>query len=300
MHSAAISRFDLVPLAIVIGLSLLFVCLIVRDIAKKRAIKNLPLTDITILRQSETHLPALPGFAAVGESTRSIHPRLTSEACGAGIVVGVFGLIGMGVACGCFYTVRQDARFAKEGQTTIARVQGTDVTAQGKNAHLVYHVRYEFDVRGQKYDGSGDLPNHNSLREAERTQQVSIRYLGSDPRLNRLSEARALPIAIALASPLVLLLPVTIFVFALRRDRELLTKGSLAVGRVIGSTNSGRQYSRLYYYDFADAIGEVRRGSSWVQNYSAKSINVGSAVHVFYLPEDAERNSLLLALFWRI
>jgi hypothetical protein len=75
----------------------------------------------------------------------------------------VFGLIGVGVACGCFYTVRRDARFAKEGQTAIARVQGTDISEgmQGKNAHLVYRVRYEFDVNGQKYEGSETFPAKN-------------------------------------------------------------------------------------------------------------------------------------------
>jgi hypothetical protein len=98
-------------------------------------------------------------------------------------------------------------------------------------------------------------------------------------------------------APLALLLPLTFFALALGRDRELLTKGSLAVGRVIGTTNSGRQYSRLCYYDFADAISEVRRGSSWVQKYSAEGIKVGSDVHVFYLPEDAERNSRISRCF---
>jgi hypothetical protein len=299
MHSGTTAGFGLVLLAILLGLFLLFVYLIVRGIAQKKAIKNLPLTDINTLRQSETRVPALPGFAAFGESARSIHLRLSSGARGATIVVGVFALIGIGIAWGCFYRVRQDNRFAKEGQTAIAAVQATDISVQRKNANVVYHVRYKFEVSGQKYEGSGDLPTHKSLRNAERTQQLSIQYVESDPRINRPSEAHALPIAIAFVTPLVLFLPLTIFALALGRDRELLTEGRLAVGRVIGSTSGGRRYSRCYYYDFADAIGQVRRGSSWLQSYSAKGTNVGSAVHVIYLPEDAKRNSLFLALLWR-
>jgi hypothetical protein len=300
MRSALTDRFDLVPLAIFLGFFLVFIYLIVRGIAQKRAIKNLPLTDINILRQSEAGLPALPGFAALGESARSIHPRLSSAARGAAIVVGVFALIGTGIAWGCFYRVMQDAGFAKEGQPAIATVQATDISAPGKGGTRLYRVRYEFEVSGQKYEGSGDSPSHNSLRNAERTQQISILYLASDPRINRPSETRALPIAIAIVAPLVLFLPLAIFALALRRERELLTKGHLAVGQVIGITSGGRRYSRRYYYDFADAIGQVRRGSSWLQRYSAEGTNVGSAVHVFYLPEDPGRNSLFLALFWRV
>jgi hypothetical protein len=299
MHSATTGSFDLVPLTILVGLLLLFVYLIFRSIRQKRAIENLPLTDINVLRQSETRLPALAGFAAFGESARPIRLRLSAQASGAAIVVGMFALIGIGIAWGCFYQVRQDARYAREGRIAIATVRGADVSAGGRGANRVYQVRYEFEVNGQKYAGSGDLPSHKSLRDVERTQQVSVQYLGSDPQINRPSEAHAAPIVIAILAPLALFLPLAIFALALRRDRELLAHGLLSVGRVIGITSSGRRYSRRFYYDFADAAGQVRRGSSWLQSYSVEGTNVGAAVHVFYLPEDPGRNSLSLALLWR-
>jgi hypothetical protein len=160
MRSATTGGFDLVPLTILVGLLLLFVYLIFRSIRQKRAIENLPLTDINVLRQCETRLPASPGFAAFGESARPTHLRLSAQARGGAIVVGTFALIGIGIAGGCFYQVRQDARFAREGQTAIATVQGTDVSRPGRGRNRVYQVRYEFEVSGQKYEGSGELPNH--------------------------------------------------------------------------------------------------------------------------------------------
>jgi hypothetical protein len=293
------TRFHLVPLAIVLGGSLLLFFLIARGIAQRRAIRNRPLTDIKILRENQTLLPALPGFAGIYETTRPIHLRLSTEARGAAIVVGVFALIAIGIAWGCFDRAMQDSRFAKEGQTAMATVQATDVVAPRKGGNHVYRVRYEFEVSGQKFEGSGDLPSHKSLSNIKTRRQVTILYLASDPRINRPSETRDLPIAIAMVPPLVLFLPLAIFALGLKRDRELITQGRLAAGRVIGIASGGRRYSRRCYYDFLDAIGQVRRGSSWLHWYCAQHTTVGSVVQVIYLPEDPARNSLLLALSWR-
>jgi len=298
MGSVSADAVQFVPLVIILGFFLLFTFLIGRQIARKSGIQNLPSTDLNVLREGETLLPTLPGFAAFGESARPI--RLAPEARGAAIVVGVFGVIGIGLGVGCFYRLAQDVRFTKEGQTAMAMVQGTDVSALGKGGRRTYRVRYEFEVGGQQYEGSGDLPSYTSLRNAERTQQVSVLYLESDPRINRPTEARGQPVAIAILMPLALLLPLTVFVYSLRRDRELIMKGQLAPGRVIGIVSGGRKNSLRYYYDFADAAGEVRRGSSWLQKYSPHGITVGSPAHVVYLTDDPTRNSLLLALSWRV
>lgn len=292
-------RFDLTTLAIVAGLFLLVIYLIVRNIGRKRAIENLPLTALDHLRQSEMRLPALPAYTDFSESGRPMQLRLSSQARGAAVVVGVFALIGMGIAWGCAYRVSQDVQFAKESHTALATVKGTDVSPSGKNAKPLYRVRYEFAASGQTYEGSGNLSGHKSFHEAEKTQRVSIQYLGSDPRVNRPSETPALPIAVAFVTPLVLFLPLFIFVLALWRDRELLTKGRLAVGQVIGIVSGGRRYSLRCYYDFADAVEQVRRGSSWLHWYAAQGTKIGSPVHVVYLSEDPRRSSLLLALLWR-
>jgi hypothetical protein len=300
MSSTPATTFQLLPLAIFLGgLVLLFFCLIAGAIAQRRAIRNRPLTDVEILRQNQPPQSSLPGLAGFDGSGRPVHLRLSTEARGAAIVVGVFALIAIGVAWGCLARVMQDSRFAKEGQTATATVQATDVAAAGKG-NRVYRVQYEFEVGGQKFEGSGDLPSHESLRNASRKRQVAILYLASDPRISRPSETRDLPLAIVVVTPLVLFMPLLIFALGLKRDRELITQGRFAAGRVIGIASGGRQYSRRCYFDFLDAAGQVRRGSSWLHWYFARQTAVGSVVQVIYLPDDPARNSLLLALSWRV
>ncbi len=113
-----------------------------------------------------------------------------------------------------------------------------------------------------------------------------------------------LPVPVALLAPLIFDVAFLVLALKLRRDYVLVKRGRLTTGKVVGYAFGSSGYSVLAYYDFPDARGTVRRGSSFLSNYTSASAYLrtapGSGAEVFYLAEQPERNGLKLGLWWML
>jgi hypothetical protein len=116
--------------------------------------------------------------------------------------------------------------------------------------------------------------------------------------------ASPLPVAVALLAPLLFDVAFVVLALKLRRDYLLVKRGTLTTGKVVGYAFGSSGYSVLAYYDFPDAQGAVRRGSSFLSNYTNASAYLktalGSGAEVFYLAAKPERNGLKLGLWWSL
>lgn len=282
-------RGALVPLLIVAAIVLFGVFLSVRRWLGIRKIKNKPLTSIDSFHASEPqNYPGAPGW-----------PRLTGVGWGIAIMSFVMGIVGLGVTYATLRRFELDDRFAREAQaTTAAVVHTSNAPAGNKHAQHGHIIQYQFQVSGQTYQGTADVPSLRSLRtNAQRSKEIDIRYLSSDPAINRPAEEKNLPIVIGL-------LPLTLFsvfflVFArqLRRDFVLARGGRPTTGVVVGAVPYAHATS--IYYDFPNDGGGVTRGNSMLPLPYSWNARLGSAVQVLYLPDDPERNILKLSSCWQ-
>jgi hypothetical protein len=218
--------------------------------------------------------------------------RLTSLGRVAVIFVVVLGTITTGVTYVTFNRFEVDGRFAKEGKEITAPV------LSASEAHRKYIVQYEFRVDGQTYGGTANIPTLRSLTNARKSGELEVRYLPSDPTINRPAEEKNLPILIGLLPLAPLIVLVVLPVRQLRRDFLLAKIGQLTTGLVVGVV-SGSKASTWVYYDFLSERGGVTRGKSWLPvPYSLKVI-LGSSVQVLYLPSSPERNALKPSMCWQ-
>jgi hypothetical protein len=256
--------------------------------AKIQATESGPLTDPELLR------PRDPTELEAQLVSKTIRPTGTAILM---LVMSLFMCaMALFFATMIWQSANLDARYEAEGQTVAAKVLDTRETA-GSRGHRNYFVRYEFVLNGETYNGNGYLPSRYSLNEADRTKQLEVRYLPSEPYTNRPRQAQNMS-RWGVLFCLLFLWPAGGIIWALRRDWELITRGKLAPGIVIGSVSAGRG-SRRIVYDFLPSDEQVRRGKSSMNATPARDLAKGANVFVYYLPGNPKKNGLREALSWR-
>lgn len=253
-----------------------------------------PLTRVDVFRKNAGTV-ALPRGSSQGAGPA----RLAPGTRGVLVLTAVFGVIGLAIGWASCRKVILDERFIREGRETTAAVLGSSVeSGRGGPWH---HFRYEFQVDAKTYQGRADIADSPAARRAQETGQIPIRYLSAAPEINRWRKETDLPVALALAFPLLLIAPLALAVWELIRDRALLAHGQMTAGLVIATTGArGRRDSVRVFYDFIDARGEVRRGTSSVRQPLPEGINVGAFVPVVFLPQNPARSALYASLSWRL
>jgi hypothetical protein len=245
-------------------------------------IRNTPLTPADAFRQHESQT----------QPTQSVRPRLTNSGYVAVIFAVATGGVGAGVTYATLHKFQVDHRFAKAGQTIIATVLSTS------RAHHEHIVRYEFQVDGQTYQGAGVVPKLHSLTNARKSKEIEVKYLPSDPAINRPAEEVSLPILIGLMPLALLALCVGLPVKQLRRDFVLTKIGRLTTGIVVG-IQSGLKSSSWVHYDFLSDHGDVTRGKSALPVPYCLKIFSGCSVQVLYLPGYPKQNALKFSTLWQ-
>jgi len=269
----------LAPFLIIAAVFLLVAFLSVSRLLAILKIRNTPLTPSDVLRKPEPQPHPM-------EPRR---PRLASGGYAAAIIAGVIGIVCAGVTYATVHRFKLDQSFAKESETITGTVLST---SQGRREHS---VRYEFRVDGKSYQGAGNVPKLRSWASARKSKEIAIRYLASDPAINRPAEETNLPVLIGLAPPAFMALIVFLLLSQLRRDFVLATIGRLTNGVVVGVL-AGPKTSMSVYYDFLNDQGIVTRGKSSIN--SSKFI-LGSSVEVLYLPDNPQRNSVRQSIYWQ-
>jgi hypothetical protein len=275
-------------LLIVVALVLLVAFLQMRRGLRIRKIKTRPLTLIDAFHTSEPK--NYPGASG--------RPRLTRVGWGLMILSFVMGIIAAGLTYVTLRKFEVDDRFSKEAQTTTAAVLNTSNVPGGGNPSQRGHmVQYQFQVNGQTYQGSAEVPKLRSLKNARRSKEIDVSYLPSNPAVNRPAEEKNLPIVVGLIPLTLLSLFFVVFVRQLRRDFVLAGVGRLTTGVVVGTVSY--THSASVYYDFPNDRGGVTRGHSWLQFPSSRNVYSGSTAQVLYLPGDPEQNVLKLSSCWQ-
>lgn len=83
-----------------------------------------------------------------------------------------------------------DARLQRTGRSVYGPVVDIEKLARADGTPE-WRITYEFlDVPGNKFRGSIRVPTQEEARPFERTGNVTVRYLGSDPRVNTLDGRR--------------------------------------------------------------------------------------------------------------
>jgi hypothetical protein len=244
-------------------------------------IRNTPLTraDTFLAHQSQS------------QPIESVRPRLTSIGRTSLIFAVVMGTLLAGLAYAILHMFAVHDRLAKAGQTITANVLST-------SKHRGYLVQYEFQVAGQTYQGSSNLPTLDALGNAHKSKGLEVLYLPSDPAINRAAEETVLPLLISLLPLSFLALLVVIPSGRLRSDYLLETTGRRTTGIVVGIL-PGTKLSALVYYDFLNDRSEVTRSKSWLPVPYSLKVFSGSSVQVLYLPGHPERNALKQSICWQ-
>jgi hypothetical protein len=282
MNVLAQNGTSLVPALILAAIFLLVAFLVVHRLFAIFKIRNTPLTPTDVFRKHESQT----------QPSESVRPCLTSSGYALLIFAVVFGLIWAGVTYATIHKFVVDDRYTKAGQTITATVLSTSAT------HHEQIVRYEFQLDGQTYRGTANVPTLRGLTNAHKSKELEVIYLPSDPTINRAAQEKNLPIPIGLIPVALLGLFVVIFVMQLRRDFVIAKIGRLTTGIVVGVL-PGLKYSRWFYYDFLNDRGDVTRGKSSLQVTYAANVVIGSSVEVLYVPGCPERNALKSSMCWQ-
>jgi hypothetical protein len=270
----------LIPSLVAAAVVVPFVLAIGYGAFRRHAIRNAPLTSRDAFGHHEFEL----------QPDELAPVRLTAVGRGITILSVVFGIVAVGVTLATLHRLQMDHRFAQAGTDISAVVLGTS-----KNGHR-HVVEYEFRVGNRTYRGSGDVPTLRSQMNARRSAEMSVRYLPSDPSINRPAEERDLPVAVGAIAPAMMDAFVLFLVWHLRRDYVLARIGRHTSGVVVGVMS--QPHGALIFYDFLNGREQVARSKSGLSFPYVSQASVGSRVEVLYLPDEPERNGLKLSLCW--
>jgi hypothetical protein len=271
----------LVPSLIVVAAFLFVAIVLVHRLFAIFKVRNTPLTPSDVLRK----------YASQTQPNESVQPCLTSGGYVLVMFAVVVGLLWAGVTVATLHKFVVDDRFAKAGQTITATVLSTS----SRHEHI---VQYEFQIDGQTYRGTGNVPTMRSLANARKSKKIEVIYLHSDPATNRAAEEKNLPILIGLLPVALLALFFFMFVSQLRSDFVLARDGRLTTGIAVGVV-PGLKYSTWIHCDFLNHRGDVTRGKSSLSAPYSSNVVSGSPVEVVYLPDSPERNALKQSLRWQ-
>jgi hypothetical protein len=154
----------------------------------------------------------------------------------------------------------------------------------GRGGHAT--VSYTFTLHGAVYTGSAELP-HRSAPVFDKSDQIVIRYLPSDPSINHpetwewsgIMDMDAMLVGIFLAG-----CGCALFVFS-RRNRKLARFGKPALATVIGCTRVDRQFR--IDYEFRTEDQAPMKGLS----FSNEPCDTGSRLCILYLPQNPSRST---------
>jgi hypothetical protein len=271
----------LAPFLIVAASFLLVAFVIAHKLFVIFKIRNTPLTPTDAFRQHESQT----------QPNKSARPRLTSVGRIAVIFAVLMGPVAAGLTYATFHKFEVDDRFAKEGQTITA----TFLSASESRADQI--VQYEFQIDGQTYRGSAIVRKLRSIRDARKSKEIDVRYLPSDPTINRPAAETNLRVVIGLLPLALLALCVGIPARQVRRDFVLAKIGRLTTGIAVGVLP--QPHGTWIYYDFLNDRGDVTRGNSPLMIPYCLKVVLGSSVQVLYLPGHPERNALKLSMCWQ-
>jgi hypothetical protein len=273
-----------VPSVIIItAICLLIVFLIARALIGFVKRRNLPLTPSAAFRTPKPQ----------AQPAEAVRPRLTRLGYVAVIFAVVFGALGAGLTYLFVHKLEAHERLAREGKTITATV------LSASKSHHNYRVRYEFEIDGRTYQGTGDVPLR-SVTNARKSKELDVSYLPADPTTNSPAAQNNLPMLLGLIVPGLMDLSVVVLLWQLRRNFVLAKMGRLTTGIVVWMTAYGTRGSSIYY-DFMNDRGEVARGYSSVPfTYTVKDgWGLGSSVQVLYLPGDPQQNALQRSMRWQ-
>ncbi len=205
------------------------------------------------------------------------------------ILIGVAAGIGMGL------TASREAREARlletEGVVTDAVITRL-WRSSGKDRQTWMAYRFVVGDRGYEKNAKVTLGRWRNLRVGS---TVPVRYAPSRPELSFPfnSPGSPMPVWAPILVPLAFIAGGLLTTLPIRRQRQLLSEGRSAhgvvtkIGRLHRSMH-GRNYGRVFYYQFPVLSGAMAKGhSSPVRNPPA----VGATVCVLYDSENPGRNA---------
>jgi hypothetical protein len=278
----------LAPILIVGAIFLLVGFLATRRIFGIWKIRHTPPTPIEVFRKHASQI----------EPSETIRPRLTSLGHQAVIWTVLLAILGAGLSYAMLHVIAVDHRYAREGQLTTATALRAPTSPKD------HSVRYEFQVDGQTYQGFAEVRLLRHLKSAGKSGELEVRYLASDPTVNRPAVQKNFPIFLDLLWPGILDFSFLYVLWYLRRNYVLAKIGRLTTGIVVGILPN--QYGPFVYYDFQNDRGEVARGMSWLPTTYAQKAGIygwkaglGSAIPVLYLPGNPKLNALNGSMRWQ-
>jgi hypothetical protein len=286
----AFTGTQLVAVLVVAGLVTLFVTGLLQGILANRRLRKAPLTGRDEFRAPAINAQADSQFG--NQNTAAVRPRLSPLGHVAFVFLVVFGALGAGITLATLHKFAVDRRFDQTGQVITANVINASQSVRSRA------VQYDFEVDGRKYFGFGDVRSLRSRIDAQKTRQLAVRYLPSDPSTNRPAEEPSIPIWIGLLIPAAIDLAVIWLAWHLRRDFVLAKTGRHARGIVIGTVPQPH-FGRFVYYDFLDERGEVLRGTASLSLPYSMQVSPGSPVEVLYQADRPQRNTLKHSMCWR-
>jgi Protein of unknown function (DUF3592) len=199
-------------------------------------------------------------------------------------------------AIGAFIGLSQLAiRQADAGRALVER----GVTATGEVTRLWSsgddrrRVNYRFIVEGRSYEGHVRVPDERR-RSLQVGSALAVRYVPTDPGINDLGgiPRTGVPVILPYVVAVALVVAGGLCLFAIHRQRRLLSEGRAAPGLVTGHnrhrTSHGSTHSSMTY-DFPLLSGGVASGTG--RTSKAPPV-VGSVICVVYDPESPDRNKL--------
>jgi hypothetical protein len=251
-------------------------------------IRHTPRTPIEVFRKHDPQI----------QPSEPIRPRLTFLGRRAVIWAVVLGILGAGLSYAMLHVFAVDDRYARESQLTTATVVRAPTSPQD------HSLRYEFQVNGQTYQGRAEVPQLRYRGSARTSSELDVRYLASDPTVNRPAVEKNFPISVGLIWPGILDFSFLYVLWYLRRTFVLAKLGRLTTGIVVGILPN--QYGPFVYYDFQNDHGEVVRGTSWLPTTYAQKAGIygwktglGSAIPVLYLSGNPRLNALQGSMRWQ-
>ncbi len=216
-----------------------------------------------------------------GTIPRKVRMSSTDASYLLGVVIVCLGLGSIAVGYECASTIhqmRQRTVLQQEGHTSVGKVRET------RGGHGNSTVTYTFDVGKMTYVGNAEMPDYRLiLRESD---QIVIRYLPSDPRVNHPADWNSSALATIVPETFALFFTTmgAVALVVLLRDRKLAREGKPGQGVVIDCRPDKSEF-RLFY-EFRTEDGVAMNGSC---NCPEECGN-GGRVWILYLPNKPQRN----------